>query len=60
MLASHKKHLCKNLNQDDAIIKKLIYERWEIVLQEFINDKVESMTEKLQTIKDIEDKISSY
>ena len=45
---------------DDATTKELIYEGWATALQKFLNEKVESMPEGLQAVKDREGKLSSY
>lgn len=47
-----KQTLCKFPRWDDATIKKLIYDGWTHVTQKFINEKVASMPERLQAVKD--------
>lgn len=55
-----KGHLRKFPHWDDATTKELIYEGWATASQKFINEKVESMPERLQAVKDGEGKMSGY
>ena len=45
---------------DDATTKELIYKGWTLVTQKFINEKVATMPEKLQAVKDGEGKMTGY
>lgn len=55
-----KQTLCKYPHWDDATTKKLMYEGLTHVTQKFVNDKVASMPEKFQAVKDGEGKMIGY
>ena len=55
-----KQTLCKYPHWDDTDIKESIYEGWTYMSQKLINKKIESMPERLQTVKDGEGKMTDY
>ena len=55
-----KQNFRKYPHWDDATTKELIYEGWPPITQNFINEKVASMPERLQAVKDGERKMTGY
>lgn len=55
-----KQHMKKYPHWDDVTTKELINEGWDLVTQDFINEKVLSMPARLQQVIDLEGKMTGF
>lgn len=53
-------HLRKYPHWDDATTKGLVYEGWDLVSQQYINERVLSMPDRLQAVLDGNGKMTGY
>lgn len=55
-----KQYVRKMPHWDDATLRELIIEEWSQISENYINNQIDSMSERLQTVIDDDEKMTDY